>query len=1254
MFKKVKEKWNQISQSKMPRIVVTLILSVAMLLTILPFADVFAVAVTQVRKVDLPVYLGSDTGISDYMHIYVMRDPQTGDPVYCTRKGATLPSNSFELTADDINNNPLLFYRLKSIYDNGRGWTTGSFLRTTPNVNGVDYSGASTYFGYITNQIAIWMVLGEMAYQSGSLVGGTYDGKDIYEAYTSGTIKTINTATYNTQWTASQNIPDTTAKENQQSYLNDVHNASTILYSAKQIADAALAQTGSYTMNPIICKTTLANKTDWTATGSGTYTATITANVDNGGTWIILAGDYTNCSVSTTSGASGAAITVTATEAQKQAGAHIKVSAVVPKDDASADVLSFFTSNGQSFITMTNGHIVIDSSPDDADWSGSSGPTQPPAPTGGPEPTDAPTPTPEPTGHGSINIYKSKYALSNPSGTMAPESGAMFAVFDSDGNNVDIITTDGSGMASSSQEYPMGTYTIMQMFSSANYFTFTMGYSLSFTVVEGEGQSFSFSASNIIYEQYIRVLKTDSETGAVERLAGATFEVLASDGATVLSDSNGNTEFTTDASGTVALTDLPLVVGSYYIKEIQAPIGYVLNENLLSFSVSIFEHGTGAVTVENSKDVKNIYFADKPQKCEIQIEKYGDYLYTTEKIEALDSAGVRLTDINSNPLSIYNYFYIAKEKTMAIFEVTVGDKDIVDQDGNLKLYDADKDGVNETPLKAGTSLGLIKLFDPTCNVMTNLPLDGITATAEYYVTETEPPFGDLLAGRGAWLFTYADQHIEIIINRQQIYDARQKLQVKIQKYKEQGVWNADKNDYDWIYVPAEGILFGLYTKDNVYGDLGSVQIPAGTLVDVLKTDSTGVAVTTKDITFGSYYVKEINVTPDVVIDERPFDVSAMPVDQKSAAATVTTANGTQPLINKAVAGKVNIYKLAADTTLPMPGVVFEVYNKDGILVDTVTTDANGHAITRVMPYGQYTLIETKTLTGYALADKQTIHINVSQLMQRDGDTFSEADFVIADQKMAQVEVFKVTGDGTQTPMDGVVFGIYNSITNAETARITTDSKGYGSVYIMPGDYYLQEISTWEGYSLSAEKIPITAEFAHLYTFHKTNSLTELRVKKTGTDGTSLAGMKFTVTDTATGQLVSLVFDKDKNAYVAQTVLGVTREMSLTKTANTTAITGKYGVALILGLKPGTYTITEIQAPSGYNLDSKPTNTVIREAGVLGASLIIENTPRFPKTGESDKKYNLTHAALYCIVFALAAILFLVIRRIREKPGHFLR
>jgi uncharacterized surface anchored protein len=629
----------------------------------------------------------------------------------------------------------------------------------------------------------------------------------------------------------------------------------------------------------------------------------------------------------------------------------------------------------------------------------------------------------------------------------------------------------------------------------------------------------------------------------------------------------------------------------------------------------------------------------------------GDYLSTAQKTPATDSKGVQLTDVNNNPLSFFTYTYQVGEKFAANFEVYVGSKDIVDQDGNPKKYDVDKDGIAETPLLAGTDLGSIRIQELESKVMTNLPLDGITATAEYTVKETTAPFGDLLEGAMTWNFTYADQHIEIIINNQKVYDTRQKLQVKIQKLKEAGVWNASKNDYDWLYVPAEGITFGLYTKDAVTGDLGALMIPANTLVDVMRTDKDGYAISTQDITFGNYYIKELKATPDVRIDKKTYDVSAMPVDQTSAVGVVTTTGLTQPIINRAIAGKVNIYKIAADTKLPMPGVVFEVYDKDGTLVDTLTTDDTGHAKTKVLPYGKYTLVETKTITGYALADKQTININASQIIQNDSDTFGESDLVIEDQKMAQVEVFKVTGDGTQTPMSGVIFGIYDAKTDAEIARITTDSNGYGSVYLMAGDYYMKEIKTWDGYELSADKIPIAAEFAHIYTFHETNSLTKLRVLKTSTGGTPLSGMRFTVTETATGKLITFVYDADKKAYVASYVLGAVKEMSAQKASEalSSAITGKDGMALILGLLPGTYTITETGAPSGYKKDAKPVDIAISNtsSGVSEADIVIEDSPTFPKTGEKDGNIDLTKISLCCLAMALITIMDLFLRKRRS-------
>ena len=89
------------------------------------------------------------------------------------------------------------------------------------------------------------------------------------------------------------------------------------------------------------------------------------------------------------------------------------------------------------------------------------------------------------------------------------------------------------------------------------------------------------------------------------------------------------------------------------------------------------------------------------------------------------------------------------------------------------------------------------------------------------------------------------------------------------------------------------------------------------------------------------------------------------------------------------------------------------------------------------------------------------------------------------------------------------------------------------------------------------------------------------------------------------------------------------------------------MALILGLVEGEYIVTEIAAPTGYNLDSKPTATTIgtRTSGVLGASVTIKNSPVTAKTGEIGNNYNLISAVLCCLGLATAVLIIL-----RDRKG----
>ena len=79
-----------------------------------------------------------------------------------------------------------------------------------------------------------------------------------------------------------------------------------------------------------------------------------------------------------------------------------------------------------------------------------------------------------------------------------------------------------------------------------------------------------------------------------------------------------------------------------------------------------------------------------------------------------------------------------------------------------------------------------------------------------------------------------------------------------------------------------------------------------------------------------------------------------------------------------VVGKIVIEKTDKVTGKPIEGVVFEVRDKDGKVLDTLTTDKNGHAESKELPictYNEdgtfkedihYTVVETKAADGYIL------------------------------------------------------------------------------------------------------------------------------------------------------------------------------------------------------------------------------------------------------------------------------------------------
>ncbi len=845
---------------------------------------------------------------------------------------------------------------------------------------------------------------------------------------------------------------------------------------------------------------------------------------------------------------------------------------------------------------------------------------------------------------GDIEIQKYRAPASDPDNRTV-EPGATFVIYPAAYANYaaalagdpkaadtcDVITTGADGIGRSTHLLPYGTYTCEQITSAATTDTFLVQ-PWTVTIGATANQHYTYERTNEIYEQYLKIIKTDADTGLVIPLAGASFQILASDQATVLSDSNDVNTFTTDITGTVNLSDLPLLVGTYYIKEIKAPVGYTLTTGLYPFTVRMADHGSSVVTVSMGKDVRSEEFANDRQTCSLSVEKQGETLITAAKVDAKDMSGNLVTDGDGNQLSVYDFYYDQRPMNGAVFMVYASEEDIVDVNGVI-LYRANEWVGTMTTSAVTQPDNSIKYIA----TMDDLPL-GADGTAQYIVRETTAPLGQTLASNPLIFdFTYADQTITVISQGKAMQDSKQDIAIAVEKQKEVMTRNASTGNYETSIVAAQGIVFGLYTTNDILSPNGTVIVKKDSLVDLLITGADGKATSTKDLPFGQYYAKELKVTEGVVWDKTsvwPLTVSP-DTDGETEIVTVALNNG-QPIVNRSIKGVLEIYKVAGDTNLPMSDVEFDVYDKDANLVDRLITNELGLANTIVLPYGEYTLVETKTNTGYALGENKSFVIERSL---EDGTDLSSANLTLVNQKLALLQVYKVT-ENTETPMHGVVFGVYDARTDRELARMTTDNDGYAEIYLTPGELYLKELSTWDGFALINERIQIRdMTFGAIYTFRLTNDYTSLQVNKQSTDGKFLEGMEFSVINDANGEVIPLCYDALNKFYLPAAYTDDYPE-PLTE-ASDFGVTGPEGSAYIRGLLPGSYSIKETRAPEGYLID--PTPQTFSMDG-LTTVITLVNAPIPPKTGEMTKNY-----PIWIILFGAASILFAVIVS-RKKQG----
>ena len=444
----------------------------------------------------------------------------------------------------------------------------------------------------------------------------------------------------------------------------------------------------------------------------------------------------------------------------------------------------------------------------------------------------------------------------------------------------------------------------------------------------------------------VLVKKVDAVTNAP--ISDVEFLVTDSDGNLI---GNANGKFVTDSAGTFSITDIAPGT-TLIIKETCAKGGYLLDDTPQTVKVKSNE----VVTVEfrnapkgNLIIVKQDSVTKEPlEGVEFKITYAdGSYvdaeggtlsstgLYWTDKEGRITISGISGTIVATEVKSIPGYTIDENTRTQT---VVVNPNDTQ----TLYFYNAPAGGLqiiksDESSGKriSGVRFEVRKVNGEIVGTYTT-DSDGVIYLPEiesgwYTVTELKVAPG--------YLLDTASHRIEVKDGQTATLEITNHKSSRILLHK------VDKDTGKGIY----GAVFLLYDSNHN---------PIGEYV----TDQDGYIYADDGLADGRYYLREIKAADGYVLDPE--------------LKTIYLRYGSTTEIewtNTPIRGQIQIVKKSADYNptngLPagslLEGAVFEVYDKAGNVVDTIRTDRNGRATSKLLPLSRYTIREVRAPAFYS-------------------------------------------------------------------------------------------------------------------------------------------------------------------------------------------------------------------------------------------------------------------------------------------------
>ncbi len=467
-------------------------------------------------------------------------------------------------------------------------------------------------------------------------------------------------------------------------------------------------------------------------------------------------------------------------------------------------------------------------------------------------------------------------------------------------------------------DLPMGDYYIIETATVDSHILDTKR--TEFTISRDENRAYnhvSLTLENQLKTSQISIFKyyLDDDNTKQIPLKGAKFGLyLASDykgksGEILAKKDTFIASGITDENGYLTFEHLPYA--AYYLKELEAPANFILNDGIILIELDDYQYDEEKGCYHVQKDILN-----KQQEFQLVVEKTGEAFSSWHEEQNTNGTYI-VYDIKSRKL----------------------------KDVTFTLYDS----AHQKIVSKTTDLNGKVVFDKLLS-------------GTYYLEESDAPgqYQKMEVNKDITINMDPKDYHENVNNiiTQKVENTLCTTLLKIKKNGEEVI--IDNKKMNFGYKPLENVVFGIYQDfDFVFSDYAPVK--KNTCVGYMVTDVNGNAVFEGKLPIGRYYLKEIKTQKDYVLDTKIYYFDIGPNENKTIEPVI---NNGEVFVNELAKASVKIVKTDSNTGKPIKGVEFTLFKDDGTQIGVYKTNRKGIIRVHNLPYGKYYFIETKCTDGY--------------------------------------------------------------------------------------------------------------------------------------------------------------------------------------------------------------------------------------------------------------------------------------------------